>query len=93
MSYFTSIERGEVRLGVAGKIRTPMDAERVFAEGIDWIMLGRAAILHHNFPALMQQDENFLPTENPVSREYLAKEGLSEKFIDYMSSWKGFVAE
>ena len=93
LSYFTSIERGEVRLGVAGKIRTPMDAERVFAEGIDWIMLGRAAILHHNFPALMQQDENFLPTENPVSREYLAKEGLSEKFIDYMSSWKGFVAE
>ena len=93
LSYFTSIERGEVRLGVAGKIRTPMDAERVFAEGVDWIMLGRAAILHHNFPALMQQDENFLPTENPVSREYLAKEGLSEKFIDYMSGWKGFVAE
>ena len=93
LSYFSSIERGEVRLGVAGNIRTPRDAEKVFAEGIDWIMLGRAAILHHNFPALMQQDGNFLPTENPVSREYLAKEGLSEKFIDYMSSWKGFVAE
>ena len=93
LSYFSSIERGEVRLGVAGKIRTPKDAEKVFAKGIDWIMLGRAAILHHNFPSLMQQDRNFFPTENPVSRDYLAKEGLSEKFIDYMSSWKGFVAE
>jgi len=93
LSYFNEIDRGEVRLGVAGKIRTPDDAERIIAEGIDWVMLGRAAILHHNFPLLMEQDTNFLPVENPVSREHLKKEGLSEKFIDYMSTWKGFVTD
>ena len=40
MSYFTELERGEVRLGVAGKIRTPEEAEKALAAGADWIMLG-----------------------------------------------------
>jgi hypothetical protein len=56
-------------------------------------MLGRAAILHHDFPNRYFQDEGFSPVENPVTREYLEAEGLSEKFIDYMASWPGFVAE
>jgi hypothetical protein len=29
--------------------------------------------------------------ETPVSRDHLATEGLSEKFIEYMSGWAGFV--
>ena len=93
LSYFTSIERGEVRLGVAGKIRTPAEVEKAFASGVDWIMLGRAAILHHNFPELMQKEPRFEPVTNPVSREHLAREGLSKNFIEYMSTWKGFVTE
>jgi hypothetical protein len=28
----------------------------------------------------------------PVSRDHLASQGLSPTFIDYMASWKGFVA-
>ena len=91
MSFFTELDRGEVRLGVAGKIRTPDDAEKALAAGADWIMLGRAAILHHDFPNRYRDDPEFIPVENPVSRSYLAEEGLSEKFIDYMSSWEGFV--
>ena len=93
LSYFTAIERGEVRLGVAGKIRTPAEVEKAFASGVDWIMLGRAAILHHNFPELMQKEPRFEPITNPVSREHLAREGLSKNFIEYMSTWKGFVTE
>ena len=93
LSYFTEIDRQEVRLGVAGKIRTPEEAERAFASGVDWIMLGRAAILHHDFPVLMQKDSGFIPVQLPVTREHLAKEGLSEKFIDYMNTWKGFIAD
>ena len=93
LSYFTAIERGEVRLGVAGKIRTPAEVEKAFASGVDWIMLGRAAILHHNFPELMQKEPRFEPVTNPVSREHLAREGLSKNFIEYMSTWKGFVTE
>ncbi|MEQ8952822.1 MAG: NADH:flavin oxidoreductase, partial [Gammaproteobacteria bacterium] len=92
LSYFTGIERGNVRLGVAGKIRTPEEAERAMAAGVDWIMLGRAAILQHDFPRRMEQG-GFTPVELPVSRHYLASEGVSEKFVEYLSSWKGFVAE
>lgn len=93
MSYFTALDRGNVRLGVAGKIRTPAEAERAIEAGADWIMLGRAAILHHDFPRQHQHNEEFTPVELPVSRQYLENEGLSENFIAYMSTWKGFVAE
>lgn len=93
MSCFTELERGDVRLGVAGKIVTPADAERVMAAGADWLMLGRAAILHHDFPDQMRQDSNFVPVSLPVSAAYLSSQGLSENFVKYMGSWKGFVAD
>ncbi len=93
ITYFTELDRGNVRLGVAGNIRTAVGAEQALAAGVDWIMLGRAAILHHDFPARYANDKSFSPVELPVTREYLASEGLSEKFITYMSSWAGFVAD
>jgi len=92
VSYFTDLDRGQVRLGVAGKIRTPADAEQAMAAGVDWIMLGRAAILHHDFPLQYQQDNEFYPIEIPATRKHLYEQGLSEKFITYMNTWKGFVA-
>lgn len=93
MSYFTELERGDVRLGVAGKIRTPAEAKQVISAEVDWIMLGRAAILHHDFPTRCLQNSSFEPVDTPVSREYLASEGLSEKFIDYIAGWPDFVSE
>ena len=92
ISYFTELERGNTRLGVAGAIKTPLDAEKTLAEGVDWIMLGRAAMLNHNFPKLYQANSSFLPTEIPVTEDYLKNEGLSEKFIQYISKW-GFTSE
>ncbi|MGY8785038.1 MAG: hypothetical protein ACKVIB_06555, partial [Pseudomonadales bacterium] len=59
----------------------------------DWVMLGRAAILHHDFPNRYLEDPNFKPVENPVARSHLVDEGLSDKFITYMSTWEGFVAK
>lgn len=91
MSYFTELDRKNVRLGVAGKIRTPGEAIRCMEDGIDFILLGRAAIIHHNFPLLMQQDKGFQPVQNPVTEEHLRTEGLNESFIKYMKGWKGFV--
>ncbi len=93
LSYFTDLDRQNVRLGIAGKIRTPEEAERALAGGVDWIMLGRAAILHHDFPVQQQQNPSFSPVTLPVPREHLEKEGVSEKFIEYLSAWKGFVAD
>lgn len=94
MSYFTELDRGETRLGVAGKIRTPADAEAALANGADWIMLGRAAIVHHNFPDLYAQNPSFEPAALPLTRSHLSNEGLSEKFINYVKmGWPEYVAD
>ena len=91
LSYFTELDRGDVALGIAGKLRNPEEVSRAMATGIDFVMLGRAAILHHDFPLLMQADSDFTPVRNPVSVDYLRAQGLGEAFITYMSGWKGFV--
>ena len=91
MSCFTELDRGAVRLGVAGKITSGPVAARMLAEGADFVLLGRAAILHHDFPERVQADSGFVQASLPVSREHLVAEGLGPKFVDYMSTWKGFV--
>ena len=90
IQHFCELERATTRLGVAGNLRTPQDVTKAMEEGVDWIMLGRAAILHHNFPVMYEKDDQFIPSEIPVSVDYLTQEGLSPKFIEYMSNW-GFV--
>ena len=89
LKHFAELPRGNTRLGAAGNIRTPQDVTKAI-EMLDWVMLGRAAILNHNFPLLYAENPNFDPPQIPVSAGYLADEGLSPKFIDYMSNW-GFV--
>ena len=94
MSYFTELDRRNTRLGVAGKIRTPQEAKAAIAAGADWIMLGRAAMLQHDFPNRYKADPSFKPVEMPVSRHYLKDEGLSEKFQEYIQPrWPEFFAD
>ncbi|MDB5452477.1 MAG: NADH:flavin oxidoreductase [Caulobacteraceae bacterium] len=93
MSYFTELDRGSVRLGVAGKITTGAQAAGVMAAGADMAIIGRGAILHHDFPERIRADPAFEPIALPVSRDYLAGEGLSPAFQEYMKNWPGFVAE
>ena len=93
ISYFAELDRGETRLGVAGKIYSAQAAQRCLASGVDFVLAGRAAILHHDFPRRVHDDAAFRMAETPVSRAYLAREGLSEKFIDYMAGWAGFVED
>ena len=93
MSYFTELERGEVRLCAAGKINTPEDARRCMQAGADFVVLGRAAILHHDFPLRMSEDPGFEPVGLPVTKDYLRSEALGEPFIKYMTGWKGFVED
>ncbi len=93
LAYFTELDRKGVRLGVAGKLRTPAEIQRAMDLGVDWIMLGRAAILHHDYPNRLSADHNFVPADLPVSSEHLRTEGLSATFIEYMKIWKGFVKD
>ena len=90
MSWFTALDRGKVRLGVAGKVTTPAIARQMLANGADFVLIGRAAILHHDFPRLAR-DAAFEPVALPVPRQHLLSEGLGPAFVDYMATWKGFV--
>lgn len=88
---FTVLPRGNTRLGVAGKI---MDAAKVQAcldAGADFVLVGRGAILHHDFAKRVIADPAFAATPTPVTRAHLQAEGLGPAFVDYMASWKGFV--
>lgn len=91
LSWFTGLDRGDVRLGAAGRLRTPADVQACLDAGTDFVLLGRAAILQHDFPERMRADAGFEPVRPPVSADYLRAEGLGEAFIGYMSRWKGFV--
>ncbi|HEY8571951.1 NADH:flavin oxidoreductase [Phenylobacterium sp.] len=92
MSFFTELERGQVRLGVAGKVTTPARAAEMLEKGADYVLIGRAAILHHDFPE-RARDPEFTPIALPVTPQYLAQEGLSPRFVEYMNNWPGFVAQ
>ena len=93
IDWFTELPRGDTRVGVAGKLMSAEDCRRALEHGADFVLLGRAAILHHDFPKLVEADPEFRSISNPVSREHLRKERLGPAFIKYMSSWKGFVEE
>jgi 2,4-dienoyl-CoA reductase-like NADH-dependent reductase (Old Yellow Enzyme family) len=91
LSYFSGLERRGVRLGAAGKIYSAADAERALAAGLDFVVVGRAAVLHHDFPRRVEADPAFEMAALPVTPQYLAAEGLSPTFVEYMRNWKGFV--
>jgi 2,4-dienoyl-CoA reductase-like NADH-dependent reductase (Old Yellow Enzyme family) len=92
-SYFTELERGPVRLGAAGKLTTGEGVRAAIDLGFDFVLIGRGAILHHDFPRRLEADANFTPISLPVSADHLRAEGLGEMFVNYMRTWKGFVAE
>lgn len=93
IDWFADLPRGATRLGVAGKLLTAADCHRALESGADFVLLGRAAILHHDFPRRAAADPDFATRQLPVSVAYLRAEGLGPTFVDYMRNWKGFVAE
>ena len=93
LSYWTELERGRVALGVAGKIKSGADAARCLEAGADLVVVGRAAILHHDFPERVRADRGFSAAELPVTADYLRSEGLGEAFIRYLVKRGEFVRE
>lgn len=93
LAHFTSLDFKNVLLTVAGNIRTGADVNKILDAGVDFVAIGRAAILHHDFPSKVIENPNFEPLKTPVSAEHLLNEGLSPKFIKYMGRWPNFVAK
>ena len=91
LEHFTTLDRKNVKLTVAGKIHGGKEVQKALTLGVDFVTVGRSGILHHDFPIHVMQDEHFEPQSLPVTQAYLIQEGLSQPFIDYMRRWEGFV--
>ncbi|WP_297492574.1 NADH:flavin oxidoreductase [Acidocella sp.] len=92
LSYFTALPRHDVRICGAGKILSGADAARALDEGCDFVAIGRAAILNHDFPELVLGDLSFQAPPLPVSPAHLQAQGVGPAFLDYLRGWRGFVA-
>lgn len=91
LDYFTKLDLKDVKLTVAGKINSAKDVYDILESNIDFVTIGRAAILHHDFPKRVMEDINFKPKPLPVSSTYLQNEGVGEAFIRYLNRWPNFV--
>jgi 2,4-dienoyl-CoA reductase-like NADH-dependent reductase (Old Yellow Enzyme family) len=92
LEWFTDLPRNDTRLGVAGKVGSAGRVQELLGSGVDFVLLGRAAILHHDFPQRVTLDADFRTVELPVDDAYLEAEGLGPAFREYMRTWRGFVA-
>ncbi len=94
IDWYADLPRGETRLGVAGKLMTGADARAVLEAGVDFPIIGRAALLAADMPNRIHANPEYLSPALPVSPDHLLNERLSTRFVDYMrSSFKGFVTE
>ena len=91
LEHIMQLDYKNVKLTVAGNIRNGDDVKRVLNAGVDFVTIGRSAILHHDFPIHVINNPHFNPIENPVCEDYLLSEGLSKTFINYMRRWPDFV--
>jgi len=57
------------------------------------VVIGRGAVLHHDFANRVAANPAFQSVATPVTPEYLRGEGLSDSFVNYMRHWKGFVTD
>ena len=90
---FAALDRGNVRLAVAGKLYSAADVRRALDSGADIAVVGRGAITNHDFPRQMRDNPDFAMRQLPVAASVLRDEGLSDAFVGYMRNWKGFVAD
>jgi len=94
IEHFTGLERGRTRLGVAGKIMDAVTAQHCIDKGADFVLIGRGAMLHHDFASRALADPGFRTIERPVSRAYLQAQGMGPPFIEYVATtWQHFVSD
>ena len=65
IDHVLSLNRQAVKLTVAGKISTAAQVNQVLEAGIDFVAIGRAGILHHDYPKQVLANPNFEPVATP----------------------------
>lgn len=93
MSWFTELDRAGTRIGVAGKIMGAQIAARCLEQGDDFVLIGRGAVLAHDFPERIRADADQRSPSLPVGASFLSAQGLGEAFIDYLRPFPSFVAD
>ena len=92
LEQFADLPRHGVRVGAAGKIYSGSAVQECLDRGADFVLVGTAAIVHHDFANRVMADPGFVSVAHPVSRDHYRQEGLNETFIDYLSNeWDDFV--
>ena len=94
IAHFATLERGGTRLGVAGRILDAATALRCLQSGADFVLIGRGAMLCHDFARRALADHAFRSPALPVTRAYLQAQGLGPAFLQYVAStWPNFIAD
>eukprot|EP00443_Scrippsiella_acuminata_P038477 CAMPEP_0115194982 /NCGR_PEP_ID=MMETSP0270-20121206/14346_1 /TAXON_ID=71861 /ORGANISM="Scrippsiella trochoidea, Strain CCMP3099" /LENGTH=372 /DNA_ID=CAMNT_0002608291 /DNA_START=118 /DNA_END=1233 /DNA_ORIENTATION=- len=81
MYWFNQIDRKGTRLGVAGKLMTAEESQACLECGMDFVLIGRGAVLHHDFPKLAAKNPAWGAIPTPASEEHLLSEFLSPSFV------------
>jgi 2,4-dienoyl-CoA reductase-like NADH-dependent reductase (Old Yellow Enzyme family) len=75
-----------------GSVWTPTQAAEVLAHGADLVGLARAAIGNAAWPEEAARP-GWEPARPPYAPESLRANALSDRMIDYMRRWPGFVTD
>jgi 2,4-dienoyl-CoA reductase-like NADH-dependent reductase (Old Yellow Enzyme family) len=92
LQLFRAALPADVPVVAAGAIWSREDAENCLALGADFIALGRAAIINPDWPLHVGEPE-FTPTRGPVTSAQLRDTAVSERFVNYLRTFKGLVAD
>lgn len=84
LEHFVDLPRHGTRLGGAGKIRNGEDIREVLEGGLDFAMIGRAAILHHDLPRRVEANPDYVSPPTPVPAAHMEAEGVSPVFVTYL---------
>lgn len=80
----------EVKIASAGGVWTREDAEKVELAGADIVVLGKASIVHPDWPTISRSPD-FSPKSQPWAPEYLKQVSVGPKFIKYLQRIPGLV--
>ncbi len=93
IDYFMDLPRGGTRVGVAGKILDAAGARECLQRGADFVLVGTAGILHHDFARQVIADPTYRSVPHPVPADHLVAESVGPRFLEYLSTnWDDFVA-
>lgn len=91
-TWFREAVGAAMPLIATGGVWTRAQADEVAAHGADLVGIARAAIGNAAWPDLAS-DSTWEPARPPYTPEHLREAALSDKMVDYMRRWPGFVSD